>query len=163
MRHPTRHQLRYLSLNPPMAERDDETGRPFIEPAYTTTAHPAQGPTVDRVVVMVSAHTEPELLYAGMTAGRATSRFPTPATTTARPCSRPPLQNPSESVAALKLVAARKTDPDCVPANSTDNPGFRPKPPRGGDPPRRAGGNRLPDCSPGWRQRSTPPLEGYRR
>ena len=36
MRHPTRHQLRYLSLNPPMAERDDETSRPFIDQRLET-------------------------------------------------------------------------------------------------------------------------------
>ena len=56
-----------------LAKRDEETDRPFVELAYASTVHSAQGHTVDQAVMVVGAHTEAELLYVGMTRGRSSN------------------------------------------------------------------------------------------
>ena len=56
-----------------LARRDEKTDRPFVELAYASTVHSAQGRTVDQAVMVVGAHTEAELLYVGMTRGRSSN------------------------------------------------------------------------------------------
>ena len=92
--------------------RNDETGRPFVELAYASTVHSAQGRTVDRAVVVVGAHTEAELLYVGMTRGRQTNLAVADAgDDDAQTLFLAALQNPStDAVAALELVAHHRRD-----------------------------------------------------
>ena len=56
-----------------LAERDEDTGRPFVELGYASTVHSAQGRTVDQAVMVIDQRTEAELLYVGMTRGRTTN------------------------------------------------------------------------------------------
>ena len=92
--------------------RDDETGRPFVELAYASTVHSAQGRTVDRALMVVGAHTEAELLYVGMTRGRQTNIAVADAgDDDGHTLFLAALQNPStDAVAALELVAGHKRD-----------------------------------------------------
>ena len=101
------------TYHPPTSQaRNDETGRPFVELAYASTVHSAQGRTVDRAVVVVGAHTEAELLYVGMTRGRQTNLAVADAgDDDAQTLFLAALQNPStDAVAALELVAHHRRD-----------------------------------------------------
>ena len=95
-----------------LKERNDETGRPFVELAYASTVHSAQGLTVDRAVMVVGAHTQAELLYVGMTRGRQSNIAVADAgDDDGHTLFLAALQNPStESVAALELIAGHRRD-----------------------------------------------------
>ena len=60
------------SSRPPTSssETTRPAARPFVELAYASTVHSAQGLTVDRAVMIVNTYTQAELLYVGMTRGR---------------------------------------------------------------------------------------------
>ena len=93
-----------------LQERDEETGRPFVELAYASTVHSAQGRTVDRAVMVVDAMTEAELLYVGMTRGRATNIAVADfGDEDGHTLFEAALRNPSaEAVAALDLIAEQR-------------------------------------------------------
>ena len=50
--------------------RNPKTGRPWVELAYASTVHAAQGRTVDVGMMLVSKDTKQETLYVGVTRGR---------------------------------------------------------------------------------------------
>ena len=50
--------------------RNPDTGRPWVELAYASTVHAAQGRTVDVGMMLVSENTKQETLYVGVTRGR---------------------------------------------------------------------------------------------
>ena len=90
--------------------RDDDTGRPFVELAYASTVHSAQGRTVDQAVMVVDARTEAELLYVGMSRGRVSNiAVAEGGDEDGRTLFEAALQNPStETVAALNLIAGHR-------------------------------------------------------
>ena len=95
-----------------LEERDDETGRPFVELAYASTVHSAQGLTVDRAVMMVGAYTRAEMLYVGMTRGRSSNIAVAEAgDDDGLTLFQAAAANPSaDAVAALELVAHHRRD-----------------------------------------------------